>query len=575
MKKPDKAVKNTTSGPSLLSIIFNRDILPYSFELILVSFFINLLALATPIFVLQVYDRVIFHAGLTTLQGLLIGMLIVIIFDALLKINRIRFFQAISAKNDQLFSQEVFKKIFHLPLKTLEEKPLWYWQSLFQDTALIRNVLGGATAALLVDIPFSLLFLSVTIIIAPSLWWVFVIILLLFIALALFSEKIIHQLSLSERQIINERDTSLTDLLGQRESVKMMALEEYWQKDWEKKHQAGIDASITRGKSVDFYRVISQSMSLIFTVSLTSVGALAIINQEMTIGSLIAANMLGSRLIAPFVQLVEQWRTLTQFNQALKRIDSFIRLPEDKSKTQIELPAGAGKIQLDDIQFSYKPEANPAIYALKGSIGPNGLHIIMGKNGCGKSTLLKLLSGFYQPDKGVINLDEYDIQQFSTAQLHQRIAYLAQKPELFQCSIYDNIAAGSITSTDNDIIEVSKIIQLHELITALPEGYDTIVKGGHQGLSGGLVQRIALARTLLGKTQIVLMDEPTNNLDEQAEQSLIKQLKRLSATHTIIVATHCPALVTLADSIIVLDKGKVALAGPAKQVIEHLKKTQA
>lgn len=187
-------VKNTR----LWSFIVKNDLLPYFTELFSISFFINLLALATPIFVLQVYDRVIFHAGITTLQGLVMGMIIVLIFDAFLKITRIRFFQSISAKNDFSIAEKIYDKLYRLSLQTLESKPFWYWQSLFRDAGMIRNVLGGSVATLLVDLPFSLLFLLVTILIAPPLWWIFISFLILFVVLAFVSEKMIHSHALKE-----------------------------------------------------------------------------------------------------------------------------------------------------------------------------------------------------------------------------------------------------------------------------------------------------------------------------------------------------------------------------------------
>ena len=498
-------------------------------------------------------------------------MIIVLIFDAVLKITRIRYFQAISAKNDFSIAEKVYDKLYRLSLRQLEAKPYWHWQSLFNDAGMIRNVLGGSVASLIIDLPFSVLFLLVTILIAPPLWWIFIVVLILFILLALISEKIIHNHAIEERKKSNTRDTLLSDLINKRQSVKMLSVENRLKTQWSDNHLQTIKASMTRGKSVDFYRVISQSLTLLFTITITSIGALAILEQQMTIGALIAANMLGSRLISPYVQLVEHWRTLTQFNQSLNRIDHFLNEDEDKTSKIIDVPTGTGKFSLSNLRFIYDDKESPAINGIDGSIGPNGLHVLMGRNGCGKTTLLKLLSGFYKPEQGIIYLDEYDIRQFTSEQLHARIGFLPQQPQLIHGSVFENIALGSANASNESIIEASKQVELHESISALPDGYDTIINSDSHALSGGVVQKVALARTLLGKPDVLLLDEPNNNLDQSSEHRLFRFLKEYAENNTVIIASHSPALLQNADTILVLEQGKVAIAGPAIKVLEHLK----
>jgi len=565
----------TQSHPkeNLWAGIIRHDLGPWLTELISVSFFINLLALATPIFVLQVYDRVVFKASLTTLQGLVAGMALVIIFDFVLKMSRVRFFQSIAARNDRVLAEKIFSKLFHLPLRLMENKALWYWQSLFQDANLVRNAMSGAVATLIIDLPFSFLFLLVITIIAPPLWWIFVIAMLLFVLLAIISQWIIHHRANQEREFSQTKEKLLADLLKHRESVNLLALQDYWKTTWLDKQEKAIDSSIFRGRAVDFFRILSQSMMIVFTVTITSFGAMAILQQEMTIGTLIAANMLGSRLIQPFVQLVEHWRTLIQSRQALKRLNHFINSPQNKVEVTADIPTGPGKITLKELRFNYAEESsqqNPAIDGLDGNIGPGGLHILMGKNGSGKTSLLKLIAGLYTPGNGEIHLDGADLRQFTCQQLHQRIGYLPQRIEMFQASIFDNIRLGCLSSTKDEVIAMAIKTGLHEQVIALPNGYDSQISDDNRGLSGGLIQRIAITRTLLGNPQIILMDEPANNLDRQAEQNLLALLKKLSKQHTILVTSHAARFLSYADSIVILEAGKVAIAGPAKAVLKHL-----
>jgi ATP-binding cassette subfamily C protein LapB len=544
-------------------------IAPYLKEILAVSFFINLLALAVPVFVLQVYDRVVFHAGITTLKGLVIGMIFVVLFDYVMKMTRARFFQSVAARCDIRLTDALFTKLFALPLRTLEQKGNWHWQSLFDNAGVIRNVLSGNVAALAVDLPFAILFLMLIIYIAPPLAWVVLVSLALFLVLAIVSEKMIQRAAGEESRVQHIRSRLMSDLLGSRETVKMLDLHALWKEQWDEKHTDVIRASLVRGRHADFYRILAQSMTITFTVAMTTIGAIAILEQELTIGALIAVNMLGTRLIGPLVQLVEHWRTFMQFANAVHRLDEFLQLDEGVTGT-VELPTGEGVLQLKQLTFSYDEDKQPVIQGLDGNIGPKGLHVVMGPNGSGKSTLLKLLSGFYAPGKGKVMLDSADLKQFSTGQLHKRIAYLPQKPELFHGTIYDNIRMGDRQAGEQEVIAAAQQTLLHEQIIKLAEGYDTQVLEGGKGLSGGMLQRIALARTMLGTPGVILLDEPTNNLDREAEHALATRLKELAHEVTVVIATHSPLLLSAADSILVLADGKVAIAGPATKVLQKL-----
>ncbi|NOQ76925.1 MAG: ATP-binding cassette domain-containing protein, partial [Methylococcaceae bacterium] len=373
-----------------------------------------------------------------------------------------------------------------------------------------------------------------------------------------------------ERECVQQKETMVADILTGRETVKIFDLGDYWQQKQTDLQIKVMSASMARGQSTDYFRIISQSTSLMFTVTLTSVGALAILEQEMTIGALIAANMLGSRLIAPFIQLVEHWRTFAQFHKALNRLNAFFKISLDKTEHLLDFPITQGTIHLQELFFNYDDQQNPAIAGLDGVIGPNGLHLLTGRNGSGKSTLLKLISGLYLPAKGKVSLDQADLRQFSRAQLHQYIGYLPQKIELFYGSIYENITMGMEICEQNDVIEIAKQVQLHELVTQLPMGYETILQEGGRGVSGGVLQKIALTRTLIRKPKILLLDEPGNNLDSDAEQALVTFLSQYAEDHTVIVATHSPVMIQSATSMVVLEQGKVAIAGAASMVMEKL-----
>ena len=539
-------------------------------DVLLVSLFVNLLALAAPVFVLQVYDRVVFHAGLTTLQGLVIGMAVVIVFDYALRQARSRIFQSVAANLDISVGQALFDKILSLPLRVLEGRPAAYWQSLFRDLDLVRNALAGPSAALAIDLPFAVLFLVLILLVAPAVAWVIIAFLPLFMLLAWRSGKTMRRTAASEREQALSREGLLNELIASRATVKSLALADAMRPRWEDRHAATIELSQERGRATDGHQVLAHVMMVMTTVAITSVGALAILDQRMTIGALIAANMLGTRTIAPMSQLVGQWRMLTQLRQSMARLDSVFALASDRIAAAVALQRPKGAVRLESVKFSYDPGAPTVIDGIDGRIGPCGMHGIIGRNGCGKSTLLKIIAGLYVPQEGRVLLDEADILQFSRSELADWVAYLPQQCTLFSGTIRDNICIAHPDASDAAIIDAAEKALVHQYIIDLPDGYATDVGEAGTRLSGGQRQRIALARVFLGNPPVMLFDEPTSDLDNDAERQLAQTLRQTAQDSTVLVATHSPAVLSLCDTILLLDGGRVAMAGPARDVLQRL-----
>ncbi len=541
-------------------------------DALLVSLFVNLLALAAPIYVLQVYDRVIFHAGLSTLQGLVIGMAIVVLFDFVLRQARSRVFQSIAVNIDVTVGRALFDKILGLPLRALEARPAAYWQALFRDVEMVRNACSGPSAALLTDLPFAILFFILIFILAPPVAWVLLVCLPLLLLLAWRSGRAMRESAVRERESTLSRDALLNELIAARATVKSLALGDALRPRWEDRHATAIELSRSRGQVTDGHQAMANAMTLITTVAITSVGALAILDHRMSVGSLIAANMLNSRMIAPFTQLVSQWRMLTQLRQAIQRLDQVFALEHERKEASVSLGRPNGQIRLEAVDFSYGGPTAPVLQGIDGRIGPGGLHGVIGRNGCGKSTMLKLIAGLYVPEKGRVLLDDADIKQFTRRDLAGWIAYLPQECVLFAGSIRDNIAIGNPDASDEAVIEAAQRALVHQFIIDQPDGYATAIGEAGGRLSGGLRQRIALARTFLGAPPVMLLDEPTSDLDNDAERDLAHMLREMARTSTVVAVTHSPALLGVCDSVLVLDGGKVAMAGPAREVLQRLQR---
>ncbi|MSO89021.1 MAG: ATP-binding cassette domain-containing protein [Rhodospirillaceae bacterium] len=539
-------------------------------EVLVISLFVNLLALAAPVFTLQVYDRVVFYSGLTTLQGLTIGMVVVLAFDFVLRQSRARLLQRVALRIDVEVGRRLFNKLLAVPLRTLESRPAAFWQSLFRDLEIIRNAYSGASAVLVADLPFAVLFLVMVYVLAEPIAWVFPLVLFCFAALAWRSGSAVDDATQVEREAAMARDLLMTELIMGRATVKALALSDSMRAQWESRHAETIRQSLRRGVKTDAYVNLGISLTVLTTVILTAVGALAIVEQKLTMGALIATNMLSARILSSFNQLFMSWRGFVMCRQAMAKLGEVFAMAEDRARSEVRLERPQGEITLDNVRFHYGDEQKPVIDGIKLQIKPNGLHAFVGKNGSGKTTLLKLIQGLYQPTSGRVLLDGADIAQFSREDLARWIGYVPQDGILFSGTIRDNIAKGKPGATDEEIVVAARMAGAHGFVIDLSDGYATQIGEGGGRLSGGQRQRLAIARALVGDPSVLLFDEPSNNLDRQVEDDLRASLVTLARNHTVILVTHSTALLPACNNVIVVEAGRVSMAGPTEDVLARI-----
>ena len=547
-----------------------KSIKPIYREVAVMSLFVNMIALATPIFVLQVYDRVVFYSGLGTLQGLVVGMAVVIMFDFVMRQSRTRLLQKAALRLDVQIGRDLFNKISDVPLAELERRPSAYWRALFRDIDVVRNTLSGATALLLMDLPFALLFLAIIFVIATPVAWVISIILPIFLILTARSGQVLSSKSEIEREASFGRDALIGEMIAGRTTVKALALEGTLRPQWEERHADTIEHSIDRGGRADTYVNMGLVLAIATTVIITTVGALAIIDQRMSIGALIAANILASRIVGPFNQMVASWRNYGSYRQAVRRLGEVFLLDEEKERSDIELERPHGEIVLDEATFRYALDREPAINGVKMQIKPPGLMAVVGPNGSGKTTLLKLMQGLYRPESGRVLIDDADIAQFSRRRIARWIGYVPQDCFLFGGTIRDNVTKGHPDAGDEEILRAARLAGLHPHVIDLPEGYDSKVDEGGQNLPGGIRQRISIARALVGDPPIVLMDEPSSNLDRSGEEELRASLLELASDRTVVIVTHSPLLLGACRVVIVLERGRIVRGGPPQEALPEI-----
>jgi ATP-binding cassette subfamily C protein LapB len=536
-------------------------------EVIVLSTFVNLLALGVPVFVMQVYDRVVFHAGLATLQGLVIGIVIVLAFDWILRQARARILQRIALRVDVAVGRKLFEKLLTLPLATLEGRSAAHWQSLFRDVDVVRNTLSGGPALMLCDVPFATFFVILALILAPPIGWVLLAALPLFALLAWRSAAAMISSGQVERDSGLARDRLIGELITGRATVKSLALDDWIRPMWEERHAECIERAILRGAHADGYGNVAITLTMATTVAMTAVGAAAIIDQQMSIGALIAASMLSGRVFAVLNQVVASWRVCAAFFQSLTRLGELTALPGERAAGAIELPRPKGTITLEEVRFAYTEGGSPVIDGVSLTVQPGGVVALIGANGSGKSTLIKLALGLYRPISGRVLLDGADISQFTRRELARWMGYVPQEYVLFAGSIRDNIAHRRPDASDEDIIRASFLAGVHPVIVNLPDGYATDIGEAGRRLSAGQRQRIAIARALLGDPPVLLLDEPTTGLDTDSTLDLRATLAKLATDRTVVIATHSPQMFPVCRTIVEMERGRILYALPPEQAL--------
>ncbi len=531
------------------------------------SLFINGLSLAAPVFSIQVYDRVLPNAGVETLKAMVIGMLAIIAFDFVLKQARGRMVQMIALRLDVALSKALFSRLSGMPLNRLERHSDAEWRAALRDGESIRDLVAGPTLLLAVDLPFAILFVMVISMVAQPVAWVLMALIPVYLLLALASSVSVRKASQSEHQASTDKFALAGEIVSGRGTAKALGLGAALRQRWEVAQASLIRQSVFRGALVDNFNHLSASLGTGATVAMTTVGALAIIDQQMTVGGLIAANMLASRVVQPLGQLIGLWRSVERYRDASSRLDAILAEPVEGEQTEVAMPRPTGGMKLEAVRFGYDEGAAPVVDGVTAIFRPGTITGVLGANGSGKTTLLKLLQGLYAPDSGRVLLDGADIAQFGRFDLARWVGYVPQESFLFAGTVRDNIARGRTDVSDEAILSAAQQAGVSDYVAALPDGYGAEVGEGGQRFSPGVRQRIALARALLEDPPVLVLDEPSASLDFEAEAALCEELQRLKADRTVVLVSHARPVLETCDTLIVLNEGRIAMSGRGDDIL--------
>ncbi|MGE4442330.1 MAG: type I secretion system permease/ATPase [Desulfomicrobium sp.] len=543
---------------------------PYS-QVLIAALILNLLALATPLFVMNVYDRVVPNSAVDTLWVLTSGMLVVIGFDFVIKGLRAHFIDRTGKRIDIELEARLFDQILGIRLK---DKPAsaGSFANLLRELEVLRDFFTSATLVSFVDLPFIFLFIIMFWFIGGPIAFVFMaaLPLILLIGLAIhFPLKKSVEASMATGQ---GKHAVLVETLGSLETVKGLGCEAAMSQRW---NQSATDSArhAVRSRSLshlalNLTAIVQQTAYVVIII----IGVYLIKDGTLTSGGLIACSILSGRVMGPFAQIAQLITRLHHTMSAYKALDAVMALEVERenSNTFLHRPVFRGNLEFRDVGFSYPGASLPALRNVSLKIKAGERVAVVGKTGSGKSTMGKLLLSLYTPDQGAVLVDGTDLRQVDPADLRRWTGYMPQEVVLFQGTVRQNICVAHPQATDREILEAAHISGTNDFMRTHPQGYGLHVSERGSSLSGGQRQSISVARALLRNPNILVMDEPTSSMDTQSEALLVKRLKALLPGRTIVLITHRPTLLELVDRLIVMDEGQVVADGPKDVVLRQL-----
>ena len=541
-------------------------------DVLLTALMINFFALVAPLYVMNIYDRVVPNQATDTLWVLSLGVLIAISADFVLRMMRTWFVDLAASRVDVTLSASIMERVLGM---RLSERPVSVgsFAAGLGGFESIRSFIGSATVLALVDLPFVVLFLVVVVLIA---WPLALPILLGVLLMVLYTAAVQHKMRrLSDSAMIAgaQRNATLVESLSGLETLKILGAEGRMQAVWERAtlvvSRLGVKMRLLSGSVTSGALWLQQLVSMVVIIA----GVYLIIGGNLSQGGLIAAYMLAGRILSPVAQVAGLLMQYHSAHTALQSLNQIMEKPVERPADAqwISRPRLQGAIEFSNVSFKYPQDEREILRGVSFKIAPGEHVAILGRNGSGKTTLEKLIAGLYQPSSGRVLIDQIDARQLDPAELRRNIGYVSQDVNLFFGSLRDNILMGAPQADDAALLEAVRLSGLTEFVNSHPQGLAMPVGEHGQLLSGGQRQSVTLARALLKDPGILLFDEPTGALDHSSEEEFKRNMASYARGKTLLVITHRTSLWELVERIIVIDAGKIVADGPKDQVVEALR----
>ncbi|MGF1542815.1 MAG: peptidase domain-containing ABC transporter [Pleurocapsa sp.] len=538
-------------------------------EVFVASFFVQLFALANPLMIQVIIDKVISQNSVDTLGYLVVFLIVINIFEALLTTLRTYLFVDTTNRVDLTLGSEIIDHLLRLPLRYFERRPVGEISTRINELERIRQFLTGTALTVVLDCLFSVIYVVVMVLYSPLLTAVSLAIIPIFVALTLiFSPTIRKQLRVkAERNA--ETQSYLVEVLTGIQTVKAQNIELRSRWQWQERYARYISTGFTTVITSTLAKSASDFLNKLSRVLIIGLGAFLVLDGKLTLGQLIAFRIISGYVTSPVMRLAQLWQNFQETALSLERLADIVDHPEEgeEDRNNIPMPAIKGRVKYDNLSFRFKKSGPLQLNNVSVEFKPGTFVALVGESGAGKSTMTKLLSRLYEPEGGRILVDGYDINRVELYSLRRQVGVVPQETLLFEGSILENIGLTNPDATTEEIIAAAQIAAAHDFIMGLPNGYNTRVGERGSSLSGGQRQRIAIARTILQQPAMMVLDEATSALDFATEQQVCRNLKEALKGRTVFFITHRLGTIKNADTIVMMDSGAIVEQGTHEELM--------
>ncbi len=539
-------------------------------EILLVSFALQLFALITPLFFQVVMDKVLVHRGLTTLNVIAVGLLVVVVFEVILSGLRAYVFAHTTSRIDVELGARLFRHLLNLPLAYFQARRVGDSVARVRELENIRQFLTGNAITVVLDVVFSVVFIAVMLLYSGWLTLIVLASLPFYLLISLLVTPLLRARLHEKFNRGAENQAFLVEAVSGIDTLKSMAVEPQMTRRWDNQLAAYVTAGF---RTATLSTLAHEGVNLVgklVTVATLWLGARLVIDGDLTVGQLIAFNMLASRVAQPVMRLAQLWTDFQQTGISVQRLGDILNTrTELAGASRASLPAIAGRIELDQVAFRYRPDSPEVLRGVSLAVEPGEVIGIVGRSGSGKSTLAKLVQRLYVPERGRILIDGVDLALADPVWLRRQIGVVLQENVLFNRTIRENIALADPGVPMEAVIQAARTAGAHEFILELPEGYDTVVGEHGATLSGGQRQRIAIARALITNPRILIFDEATSALDYESERVIQDNMKLICQGRTVLIIAHRLSAVRHANRIVVLERGQIVESGSHDELLTH------
>jgi subfamily B ATP-binding cassette protein HlyB/CyaB len=538
-------------------------------EVVVASFFLQLFALISPLFFQVVIDKVLVHRSLSTLDVLVIGLVAIAAFETILGILRTYLFAHTTSRIDVELGARLFRHLLALPIAYFQARRVGDSVARVRELENIRNFLTSSALTLVIDLFFTFVFLAVMFIYSPLLTFIVLGAFPFYIGISAGATPFFRRRLDEKFRRGAENQAFLVESVAQVETLKAMAVEPQMQRRWEDQIAGYVSASFRVLRLGDIASQTVQLVSKLVTAGVLFFGAKLVIDGSLTVGELVAFNILAGRVSAPVLRLAQIWQDFHQARLSVDRLGDILNTPAEPilNPARAALPPIRGEIALEHVTFRYRLDGPEVLHDINFKIMPGQVVGIVGPSGSGKSTVARLIQRFYVPESGRVLVDGVDLAMVDISWLRRQIGIVLQQNMLFNRTIRDNIALADPAMPIERVMMAAKLAGAHEFVLELPEGYDTIVGERGDSLSGGQRQRIAIARALITNPRILILDEATSALDYESERIIQENMDKIAEARTVIIIAHRLSTVRRTDRIITIDKGRLVEDGTHDELI--------